>query len=209
MNYQSQGRFSLIQKYINRWLSLPKLSRAILTDKVVTAFLDFGFDQILTDQGIKFKDSHSLNCDQAMRVNAQKFFRWLGFYDEQFKSEPKIIALEPVIVAAMPNDLKLAYLNEVYAMAGVYIGTKKGDETYVSEGEKSIRQVAASMTKENAEAQIAVIQLGPNPTTEQIKTTYRELKESAGTTLGAIEFLENTFPHAFKKTRRHNWRTTV
>ncbi|MGI0119645.1 hypothetical protein [Zooshikella sp. RANM57] len=209
MNSQSQGRFGLIQKYVNHWLSLPKLSRAILTDKVVTAFFDFGFDQILTDQGITFKDSDCLNCEQAMRVNAQKFFRWLGFYDEQFKSEQKIIALEPAIVAAMPNDLKLAYLNEVYAAAGVYIGTRKGDEPNMPGGENGIRQVAASITKENAEAQIAVIQLGPNPSIEQIRTTYRELKESAGTTLGAIEFIENTFSHVFQKTRRHNWSTTV
>ncbi|WP_163836840.1 toxin YdaT domain-containing protein [Spartinivicinus ruber] len=198
MNAQSQSRFCLIQKYVNRWLSLPKLNRAILTDKVVTAFFNLNLDQILTDESIKFKTTNDEDCINAMRVNSQKLFRWLGYYEEQPPSIEKLLHLEPAIVAAMPNDLKIAYLNEVYAGSDVYIGVKQGNEPK-SGGGGCINQVAASITKENSEAQIAVFQLGSNPTIEQIKNTYRELAESVGTTLGAIEYLENKFPGVFSK----------
>ncbi|NYZ69352.1 hypothetical protein H0A36_25365 [Endozoicomonas sp. SM1973] len=207
MNKSSQGRFSLIQKYINRWLSLPNSTRAILTDKVVTAFFNLNLDQILTYEAIKFKTTNGEDCINSMRVNSQKLFRWLGYYEEQPPSIEKLLHLEPAIVAAMPNDLKIAYLNEVYAGSGVYIGVKQGNEP-TSGGGGSINQVAASMTKENAEAQIAVFQLGTNPTIEQIKNTYRELAESVGTTLGAIEYLENKFSGVFGKDRRQ-WAKAV
>ena len=210
MTIQSHTRYSLIQNYINRWLGLPGLTRTILTDRVVTAFNDLHLDHILNDHGVKFKTTNCMNCEEPMRVNAQKFFRWLGFKGEQYQSEEKILHLEPAIVAAMPNDIKIAYLNEVYAGTGVYIGVRQGDEPDLEgNGGGCIYKMVASITKENSEAQVAVVQLGSNPTADQIKETYRELKESAGTTLGAIDFFEQKFSNIFKKRSRSNWAKTA
>ena len=207
MKTASQDRFRLIQSYVNKWLSCSQINRAILTDKVVTAFFNLKLDQILTDEAVKFKTTNGIDCDNAMRVNAQKLFRWLGYYDEQPASIEKLLHLEPAIVAAMPNDLKMGYLNEVYAGSGVYIGVVQGNEPDLG-GDGCINKVAASITKENSEAQVAVIQLGTDPTIDQIKNTYRELAESVGTSLGAIEYLENRFGWAFGKERRQ-WAKTA
>ncbi|WP_157365629.1 hypothetical protein [Zooshikella ganghwensis] len=88
----------------------------------------------------------------------------------------------------MPLDLRLAYFNEIYDIASVFIGVKQIDNSDLCS-----QSMAAALTKENMEAQPSVIQLGTNPTHEAIRSAHRELKESAATAQSAVDVLEKRY----------------
>ncbi|MCX4025076.1 hypothetical protein H0A36_23400 [Endozoicomonas sp. SM1973] len=188
MNYVShRNRITLLLKYIHRWLDHPKMSRSLVGEEIVKIFYELNFDEALIKEGIQFLRTNDVSND--MRTHAQKIFRWLGYYEEVKPSPSKLFFVEAVIVAALPLDLRMAYLNEVYDVAGVYIGVKQSS----SEGICS-QTMAARLTKENMEAQLSVIELGHNPTADAVKNAHRELKESAATTQAAVEALETNYP---------------
>ncbi|WP_163833262.1 hypothetical protein [Spartinivicinus ruber] len=180
-------RVHLLNRYISRWLEYPKVSRQGIAEEVITFLKEYGYLEVLERENIQFSQTRNLTKD--LRINAQKIFRWLGDYDEVKPSPSKLFFVEAAIVATMPLDLRMAYLNEVYDVAGVYIGVKQSS----SEGICS-QTMAARLTKENMEAQLSVIELGDCPTEEAVKNAHRELKESAATTQAAVEALETNYP---------------
>ncbi|MGX8249854.1 hypothetical protein, partial [Escherichia coli] len=80
--------------------------------------------------------------------------------------------------------------NDVFGCTGVTVIADRMTDGHVLR----VADMAASLTKENAEAQIAVIHLGPNPSKEFVQHAYRELKESAATTRGSMTALELAYP---------------
>ena len=66
-------------------------------------------------------------------------------------SPSKLFFVEVAIVATMLLDLRMAYLNEVYDITGVYIGVKQSsDENICSQ------TMATKLTKESMETQLPV-----------------------------------------------------
>ena len=95
------------------------------------------------------------------------------------------------MLAAMPVELRIGYLNDVYGMVGVTVVVD-----HVSDGMSlSTGDMAATLTKENCDAQVAVIRLGINPTRHQVETAHRELRESRGVTSMSLEVLERKYPY--------------
>ena len=197
--HSHQNRLSLLQQYVRKWLEHPRLSRSVIGEEVVRAFYELGYREVLAPEGIDFKYTDDVAND--MRTRAQKLFRWLGHYDGIKASPDKLFFIEAAILAAMPQDLRLSYLNDVYAVTGVFIGVNHNQGDAISN-----EQIAAALTKENMEAQLSVIKLGSCPSEAAVHNAYRELKESAGTTLAAIEALEDEYPvltnHQKEKSRQ-------
>lgn len=180
-------RVQLLNRYINRWLEYPKASRQTVAEEIITCLREYGYLEMLKKEKIEFSQTRNLFNDS--RINAQKLFRWVSGSETVKPSSSKLFFVEAAIVAAMPLDLRMAYLNEVYDIASVFIGAKQtGGEVMCSQ------TMAATLTKENMEAQLSVIELGNNPTSDAVKNAHRELKESAATTQAAVEALENNYP---------------
>ncbi len=187
MNHKS--RLDLLMVAIHRWLELPKVSRRALAVEVVDAAERLGFLPRLAQEGICFAKTADPYNDG--RINAQKLFRWLGQYEENHPMPDRLFHVEQVLLAAMPRHLRLWYLNEVYAVCGVtVVADNCGDAVAISAS-----QMAAALTKENSEAQIAVINLGAAPNRHQVTECHRELRESRATTQASIDLLESEFPY--------------
>ncbi|MBO1894201.1 hypothetical protein HNW13_000075 [Shewanella sp. BF02_Schw] len=183
-----KSRLDLLMVAIHRWLEMPKVSRSIIAAEVVASVDALGLAGALAKEGISFNCTSDSYNDA--RVNAQKIFRWLGQYQENHAMPERLFHVEQVILAAMPQQLKLNYLNAVYAMVGVTVVADHG----LSSAEINTATLAISLTKENAEAQVAVIQLGDAPNREAVIAAHRELSESRGTTQAAMDLLEKHFP---------------
>ncbi|MDP5145492.1 hypothetical protein ORI98_03440 [Shewanella sp. ULN5] len=183
------SRLDLLMKAINAWLELPKVSRSALATAVVQAVDELKLATVLAKEGITF--THSDDIYNDARVNAQKIFRWLGQYADQNAVPERLFFVEQALLAAMPVDLRIGYLNDVYNMVGVTVVVD-----HVSDGlALSSNDIAATLTKENCEAQIAVIRLGVAPTRHEIEQAYRELRESRGTTQAAMDVFERSYPY--------------
>ena len=188
-----KSRLDLLMVAIHRWLEMPKVSRSIIASEIVTAANELGLIPLLANEGISFNNTSDPYNDS--RVNAQKIFRWLGQYQETHAMPERLFHVEQAILAAMPQHLKLNYLNAVYGIVGVTVVADHG----FSGNEINTAALAITLTKENSEAQIAVIQLGNAPSRDEVMAAYRELTESRGTTQAALDLLEKHYPFISNK----------
>ena len=113
------------------------------------------------------------------RVNSQRLFRDLGRHDEDSARPDRLFAIEPAIVAAMPEEIRLDYLNAVFGLSGVVIRSRQ-----VSEADIDAPRMAAMLTKEQAEAQVAVIELGLTPDYSAAQKAHREVAEAVDARCG-------------------------
>jgi hypothetical protein len=186
---KTQSRLSLLMKTIHRVLELPKMNRFGLAMDFVAAVDRLGLNEVLATEGISFARTDDVHNDA--RVNAQKLFRWLGQYEGQHPQAERLFHVEQALVAALPEHLRVQYLNDVFGCTGVTVIADSMRDSYVL---KSV-DMAATLTKENSEAQVAVIHLGDAPSREQLITAHRELKESAATTQASMQVLELAYPY--------------
>lgn len=185
---KTQSRLALLIKVVHRVLELPRMTRFAFAMDVVSAVERLGLKELLATEGITFAQTGDVHNDA--RVNAQKLFRWLGQYEGQHPIVDRLFYVEQAIVAAMPVHLRMNYLNDIYGSIGV---TVVADQRHDSGTLRTV-DMAVSLTKENAEAQVAVIHLGIEPSREQVMNAHRELKESAATTQASMALLENEYP---------------
>lgn len=187
-SHKSVSRLSLLMRTIHRVLELPKMNRFGLAIDFVAAVERLGLNEVLATEGISFARTTDVHNDA--RVNAQKLFRWLGQYEGQHPQAERLFHVEQALVAALPVDLRVAYLNDVFGCAGVTVIADQISDGHVLH----VADMAAQLTKENAEAQIAVIHLGAAPSCDELLKAHQELKESAATTQGSITALELAYP---------------
>ncbi|MFT6910060.1 MAG: hypothetical protein ACJAS1_006788, partial [Oleiphilaceae bacterium] len=116
---KQRSRLDLLMKAINAWLELPKVSRSAMATAVVQAVDDLKLATVLAKEGIAFTYSDDIFNDA--RVNAQKIFRWLGQYEGQHAVPERLFHVEQALLAAMPVELRIGYLNDVYGMVGVTV----------------------------------------------------------------------------------------
>jgi len=186
---KNDSRLNLLMKTIHRVLELPKMTRFALAIDFVAAVERLGLSEVLAAEGISFASSQDVHNDA--RINAQKLFRWLGQYEGQHPQADRLFHVEQALVAALPEHLRVQYLNDVFGCTGVTVIADRMSDGHVLH----VADMAASLTKENAEAQVAVIHLGPAPKREQLVAAHRELKESAATTQASMAALELAYPY--------------
>ncbi|MDT3335677.1 hypothetical protein Q4Q49_10240 [Shewanella sp. SP1S1-7] len=186
---KNDSRLNLLMKTIHRVLELPKMTRFALAIDFVAAVERLGLSEVLAAEGISFASTQDVHNDA--RINAQKLFRWLGQYEGQHPQVDRLFHVEQAMVAALPEHLRVQYLNDVFGCTGVTVIADRMSDGHVLH----VADMAASLTKENAEAQVAVIHLGPAPKREQLVAAHRELKESAATTQASMAALELAYPY--------------
>ncbi|MBW3528918.1 hypothetical protein KO533_20450 [Shewanella sp. NKUCC05_KAH] len=186
---KKDSRLNLLMKTIHRVLELPKMTRFALAIDFVAAVERLGLSEVLAAEGISFASTQDVHNDA--RINAQKLFRWLGQYEGQHPQADRLFHVEQALVAALPEHLRVQYLNDVFGCTGVTVIADRMNDGHVLH----VADMAASLTKENAEAQVAVIHLGREPKREQLVAAHRELKESAATTQASMAALELAYPY--------------
>ncbi|WP_412522084.1 hypothetical protein [Shewanella algae] len=184
---KTQSRLVLLMCVVHRVLELPRMTRFAFAMDIVEQVDRLGLKELLASEGITFARTDDPYNDS--RINAQKIFRWLGQYQECHPNPERLFHVEQALLAAMPTHLRMAYLNDVYGPIGVTVVEDSG----LVGGQLEPGRVAAILTKENSEAQIAVITLGSQPTREQVVQCHRELRESRATTEASIQLLEAEF----------------
>lgn len=183
-------RLGILTKHIARWLERNGVSQSVVAQEIVEEFRRIGLDKALQIDDIFFMDTGDVFTDVA--TNRQKIFRWLGLLDNGAKkSTGRLFLVEQAIVAAMPEDIRLNYLNEVFEDSCMCFSTDSMDRS-MSRLDRS--RIAESMIKEGSEAQIALLRLGDNPSFEQVENAYRELREAVATHLEVVDLLEEKFP---------------
>ena len=180
INKNHPNRLDILKLYIERWAKEKKLSRQAIAMDIVDEFMKAGLDQATADEDIFFHN----NGDAYTVANAaqQKIFRWLGILaDGEKRCITKLFFIEQAIVSAMPAHLRVDYLNEIYLNARISAPLESDCE------ETNVKEMLVSMTKENAEAQVAVIQLPDNPTLLQLKGTRKEVAEAVSSNQAILE----------------------
>lgn len=187
-SHNGLSRLSLLMKTIHRALELPKMNRLALAMDVVAAVDRLGLAEVLAAEGITFARTDDVHNNA--RVNAQKLFRWLGHYEAHHPMADQLFYIEQALVAALPEHLRVQYLNDVFGCAGVTVIADRMTDGHVLH----VANMAAQLTKENSEAQIAVIKLASVLDRDGLLRAHQELKEAAATTQGSIAALELAHP---------------
>lgn len=165
---------------VNRWLEQPKASRSKITAEIVQSAEDCGLTEQLANEGITFNSTDDIYND--MRVN-------VGHYEGIHPFHDRLWHIEVAILGAMPEALRLNYLNDVYGVIGALVCARQQNGQNID-----ATRMAASLTKEQMEAQISVIELGYRPDLHAAKTAYREVSEAVATGTAVLAELERTFP---------------
>lgn len=187
MKTYSQTRMALLMTAINNWLNEAKTDRQVIGSHIVEQIQATEMTDVLRKDNVVFSKSDDLCND--MRVNTQKLFRWLGHYQEVSASPERLFALEHVIVAAMPESVRLDYLNEVYHIANVTVVIRQSTQSTGSETEMTV-----SLTREQAEAQISMIEMSQSPDVAKAERAYREVSEAVATGQCVLGVIEEKYP---------------
>jgi len=185
---KQQSRLHHLMIAINRWRESPRCSQRVIASEIVSAVNETGLSALLEEEGITFRSSDDIYNDD--RVNSQKIFRWFGQFEDSKIQLDTLFLVEQAIVAAMPEEIRLNYLNSIYSMADVVICLKPQATVAID-----VMMIAASsLIKENAEAQVAVIEAASNPDKVRVQKAHKELTESLAVGANVLGNLEQEHP---------------
>ena len=184
----TRARFEKLKQAIDSWLRLGNVDKQIISILVIEELEKSELNKKFLDEGITFSKTNDPSKD--IHANKQKLFRWLGYYQEVKPMPARIFALEHIIVAVMPEHIRLDYLNDVYGMAGVTAVSKL---PATDNDGLAANDISAALTKEHAEAQISIIMMGADPSLEKAKKAQRELEEAIATGRCALSAIKAKF----------------
>jgi hypothetical protein len=169
MGPQKQSLVELLRVAVETWRNSGQMSRETAAIHVMEAHERIGADRAT---GITF-DSTSKDAYTRAKSAAQKLYRWLGGDDEQ---EAKLPAnMVPSILAALPMDCRVHVLNQILCPLGVEV-RQAGQTAEV--GFDAIKHLL-SITKEGAEAKMALLTVSPDASDSELLAAHTELVEAA------------------------------
>lgn len=169
-NIQKQSLVEILRGTIEAWRrSSGTMSREAVAICVTEVHEAMGADAAT---GISF-ESAGKDCYTRAKSAAQKLYRWLGGDDEQ---EAKLPAnMLPSILAALPMEQRLEFLNQVLCPLGVEaraVGCDVGARLDVSSHLRSVM-------KESGEAQLALVSLPTSASVSDLLDAHSELVEAS------------------------------
>jgi hypothetical protein len=169
-NIQKQSLVEILRSTVEAWRrSSGSMSREAVAVYVTEAHEALGAESVT---GIGF-DSTNKDCYTRAKSAAQKLYRWLGGDDEQ---EAKLPAnMLPSILAAMPMEQRLSFLNQVLCHVGIEARQIGRDAA----GSLDVSRHLRSVMKEGNEAQLALVTLNPDASEAELLAAHNELVESA------------------------------
>lgn len=169
-NFQKQSLVEILRATVEGWRrSSGPMSREAVAVCVTEAHDAIGAEAVT---GIGF-DSAGKDCYTRAKTAAQKLYRWLGGDDEQ---EAKLPAnMLPTILAAMPMEQRLDFLNQVLCPLGVEARAISREAV----GGLDVSRHLRTVMKEGSEAQMALVTLNPDASEAELLAAASELVESA------------------------------
>lgn len=169
MCLQNQSLVDLLRAAIEAWRrDAGQMSRESVAICVTEAHERIGAD---VSTGITF-DSTSKDAYTRAKSAAQKVYRWLGGDDEH---EAKLPAnMVPTLLAALPMERRVGVLNQILCPLGVEV--RLIDQAPAA-GFDAIRHLR-SITKEGAEAKMALLTVSPDATDAELIAAHQELVEA-------------------------------
>lgn len=169
-NLQAQSLVEILRAALEAWRRTDgRMSREAVAVCVTEAHEALDAESVT---GIGF-ESAGKDCYSRAKSAAQKLYRWLGGDDEQ---EAKLPAnMLPSILAALPMEHRLSFLNQVLCQVGIEaraVGCDVGARLDVSSHLRAVM-------KESGEAQLALVSLPATATHAELLAAHHELVEAA------------------------------
>ncbi len=163
INPQPNGIASILRTEIEAWRRAGNISREAVAASVIDVHTALGGEAATGVEFVFTGDTYT----QAKKA-AQKLFRWLDAGD----TLPA--AMVPSILAALPLDVRLHCLNQMFRPLGAE--ARSLDPVAPARFDGMVHLQA--MVKEGGEAKSAVIAAISTPTADTLKTAIKELSES-------------------------------
>lgn len=167
---QKQSLVEMLRSTVEGWRCGGRpMSREAVAVTVIEAHDAIGAEALT---GIGF-ESAGKDCHSRAKTAAQKLYRWLGGDDEQ---EAKLPAnMLPTILAALPMEQRLDFLNQVLCQLGIEARAIGRDAV----GSLDVSRHLCTVMKEGNEAQLALATLRPDASESALLAAANELVESA------------------------------
>ncbi|WP_195763875.1 toxin YdaT family protein [Pseudoduganella rivuli] len=179
-NESHKSLIGMVRDHVIAWRKAEGWSRETVVQAIVEAHQRIDGP---TASGIVF-DPTTRDAFERQKVNADRVFRWLD--DESKDSNLLPANFLPSILAAMPLDVRLHCLSDFLRPLGVTVSSV--DMAVDSSFEASVH--LRSLIKETSEAQLALVEVGPDAGVAQLERASREIKdvqEVAGRAARALE----------------------
>jgi len=178
MHPHAQGVAAILRAEIEAWRranSIACISREAFAAMVMDAHKALGGEAATGVDFTFIGDAYT----QAKKA-AQKLYRWLD------EGCPLPAGIVPSILAALPLDVKLHCLNQMYRPLGVESHSMAPVTPARFDGMAHLQH----MIRENAEAQSAVVMAATAQTPEAIKVALKEVSEAIQVNVDAKRCLE-------------------
>lgn len=168
-SHADESWIDCLKRYLRLWKRTGDFSDATICDFIVQAHVALGLD---IKSGIRFTPG-SADEYNRQKANAAKIMRMLS--DEPHTEGEAVAALNmlPSILAAMPIELRVDFLNEYIACLGLSV---RGVEINAGSALNATSHLV-NFTREACEAQTAVANLIDGATPEELVKADRELSE--------------------------------
>jgi hypothetical protein len=159
-----------LKRYLRKWKRSTGYSDATICDEIVKAHDEIG---LAAKTGIRFSPGSADEYNRK-KANAARIMRMLS--DEPSTDGEAVAAINmlPSILAAMPADLRIGFLNEYIAPLNLSV---RGTEIKEA-GELNATARLINIAREASEAQAAVADLIDGATHEELVRADRELAEA-------------------------------
>lgn len=177
-NTSHKSKLATLLHFVDQW-KVRVGSREAVAVAIVEIHREHGMEEAT---GIRFEvngDPFTLAKNAADRI-----FRWLD--DKTKESNFMPVNFEQSVLAAMPEDLRYAYMCEIMRP----LGYSPRKFIYCFGGSFDVIERAKSISKEGSEALQAVMSLSANMSDDALYAAHKELCESIGTNRGARSAIE-------------------
>jgi hypothetical protein len=164
MHPQVQSIASILRAEIETWRRAGSISREAVAASVLDTYQALGGEGATGVDFIFVGDTYT----QAKKA-AQKLFRWL---DVDGTLPANIV---PSILAALPLDVRMRCLNQMFCPLGVEVRAAGCGQPAGLDVSKHLRAVM----KEGGEAQLALLNLSPDASDNDLLAAHKELIEAA------------------------------
>jgi hypothetical protein len=180
MRNSTQKTFiATLADYVDAWRKREGMSQATVVDEIVKAHERVAGPQVT---GIVFEP----NRDEyyRMKANSDRVWRWL---DDKSKDRNLLPAnFIPSMLEAMPADLRIGFLDEVFRPLGLAMRSLAGESSDALDPVA----LACSIIKEDAESHQAVAALSHNMDLPSLLRAQKENKDATEAHLDAGRKLE-------------------
>lgn len=155
----------VVRRHVSSWRKAEGWSREAVVQQIVEAHDGLNGPAVT---GIVF-DPTTRDLFERQKVNADRIFRWL---DDESKDNNLLPAnFIHSILSAMPMDIRLHCIGDILRPLGITVASSElGDH-----GEFDAQNHLREMVKESAEAALALINISPLSTVQQLEDAYKEV----------------------------------